>query len=108
MRDRVCSVFLHSGQTNDRNLKEFKFKDNKRRRKTLPPCDFRIQSYVQCNSHREFGAVISYHPPVDSDEYPSSVILEVSVDGRAVEIWNINAGETLLLEDGCSHKVLER
>ena len=44
MRDRACLVILHSGHIRSPtekvlNLKEYKFKEGKRRRKTLPPSD---------------------------------------------------------------------
>jgi hypothetical protein len=112
MRYRACSVILHSGHvqsSSDKvlNLREFKFKEGKKRRKTLPPSDFINQAYVQCLDPK-FGAVLSYKPPENSNDFPVNTVVEVSVDGRAIDVWNLNAGEHLLLEDGCSPKVLDR
>jgi hypothetical protein len=113
MRFRACSVVLHSGHIQSQsdtvlNLREFKFKEGKKRRKTLPPSDSINQTFVQCEDSPLFGAVISYDPPQNSNDFPVNTIVEVSVDGRAIDVWTLNSGEQLLLEDGCSPKVLER
>ena len=113
MRDRACLVTLHSGHVRSLsekvlNLKEYKFKEGKRRRKTLPPSDSMNQVYVECDTGPFFGATISYDPPQNSNDYPINVAVEVSVDGRAIDIWALKAGDNVLLEDGCSQKVLER
>lgn len=113
MRYRACLVVLHSGHvqsTSDKvlNLREFKFKEGKKRRKTLPPSDSINQAYVQCEDCPVFGAFVAYDPPQNSHEFPPTAVVEVSVDGRAIDVWTLNAGEHLLLEEGCSSKVLER
>ena len=111
---KLCGAVLHLGHhinpIKPKALKEFKIKENaKRRRKSCRPADFRGQVYVTGLAGASFGATISYHPKPGSD-HPDTALCEVYVDTRKVDQWLFcpQGKSKFILESKLSHQGLQR
>ncbi len=95
MKDKVCSVSLlglvQPGSKKAKPLKEFRYKDVKKRRKPRPVSDHRSQVYVIGTPGTSFGVTVCYNPKPGS-EYPEAVLCELKIDGRQTEQWLLRAG----------------
>lgn len=96
MKDKTCSVSLleppQPCTKKAKALKEYKFKEKKKRRKLRPVSDKRTEVYVVAKPRIPFGATVYYSPRPNSDD-PQIVLCELSIDGKHAGRWLLRAGE---------------
>jgi hypothetical protein len=113
----ICSLTLHEGHHDAplrlKSLKEYKYKEVKKRRKSLlRPTDGLAQCIVVGKPGQTFGATLSYNPT--SSEYPDTVLCEVYVDSRKIEETVLYSKESekgpseLILETMCSASIRDK